>query len=379
MYVIHLATTYDVVIGMPWFHYYDPVIGWRKGTIQLSTKDGFAVLRSDKFHARAPEFLLSAQAFTRAAKKAAIERTWLCILRSPDKPPAGYATPASIAAQWAAQIQKEFEDVLREELEPGLPGLGDIIHHIPTEPGAVPPCRPPYRLSPDENRELQRQLAKLLELGYIRPSNSPYCAPVLFTKKKTGGLRMVIDYRGLNKITQKSGSPLPTIPELLDRLQGAKWFTGCDLNQAFHQVRIADEDVHKTAFRTRFGQYEYLVMPFGLTGAPSTFQRLISSKLQHLMYPSDPNKKGFVIVYLDDVLIYSETLEEHVRHVREVFQVLREANLTARPSKCQFCVQRIPFLGHIVSDQGLEVDGKKNPGLAPSYFHQGSSILPWAG
>lgn len=359
-YVVPLSRAYDLIVGMPWFHYYDPEVRWRAGTVTVPTSNGFAVLRSEKLYSNAdPDCLMSALALERALRRDTVEKSWLCILRSPDQSSLQHASPERVAAAYTEQLQKDFAEVLSEEQKPGLPPEGDIKHHIPTLPGASPPCKAPYRLSPEENRELQRQLTKLLDLGYIRPSNSPYCSPCLFIKKKTGDYRLVIDYRGLNKITVKSGFPLPTIPELLDRLHGAKWFTGLDLNNAFNQVRVAEEDIPKTAFRTRYGQYETLVMWFGLCGAPSTFQRLITAKLQHLIDPSDPTKKGFVIVYLDDILIFSATLEEHAEHVRQVLQVLKEANLTAKPSKCSFFQQQIHFLGHIVSANGIEVDGKK--------------------
>ena len=170
---------------------------------------------------------------------------------------------------------------------------------IQVEPGAAPPCKRPYKLSPEEDKELYAQLVKALELGHIRPSSSPYGAPVLFVKKKTGEYRMVVDYRGLNKITVKNMYPMPTIDQLLDRLHGAKVFTSLDLTSGYNQIRVAEQDIHKTAFRTRYGHYEYLVMPFGLCNAPATFQRMVNDLLQPLGH-------DYVLVYLDDILIYRD-------------------------------------------------------------------------
>ncbi|KAG0749205.1 hypothetical protein G6F29_013894 [Rhizopus arrhizus] len=166
-------------------------------------------------------------------------------------------------------------------------------------------------MSPAELDELQKQLKELLSLGLIRPSSSPWGAPVLFVRKKDGSMRMCIDYRALNKLTVRNSHPLPRIDECLDRLKGAKFFTSLDLKSGYHQVRIASEDVPKTAFNTRYGQYEFLVLPFGLTNAPPTFQSLMNRVLNDCL-------DKFALVYLDDILIFSKTKEEHQQHVRHV-------------------------------------------------------------
>jgi hypothetical protein len=171
----------------------------------------------------------------------------------------------------ASIIVNEFKDVFPDDLPSELPPRRDVDHRIELEPGQQPPSRPTYRMSQPELDELNRQLTELMSKGHIQESKSPYGAPVLFVKKKDGTMRMCVDYRALNKITIKNKYPLPRIDELLDRLLGARYFSKIDLRSGYHQVRIADEDVHKTAFRTRYGHYEYLVMPFGLTNAPATF------------------------------------------------------------------------------------------------------------
>src|SRR3954454_20898493 len=175
--------------------------------------------------------------------------------------------------------------------------------------------------------ELKKQLTELMDKGYVQESKSPYGAPVLFVKKKDGSMRMCVDYRALNKITIKNKYPLPRIDELLDRLLGARYFSKIDLRSGYWQVRIADQDVHKTAFRTRYGHYEFLVMPFGLTNAPATFMHLMQQTLRRFL-------DDFVIVFIDDILIYSKTLEDHTQHLRQVLQVLQEKQLYAKLSEC---------------------------------------------
>jgi hypothetical protein len=200
--------------------------------------------------------------------------------------------------------------------------------------------------------ELKRQLQDFVDHGFIRPSTSPYGAPVLFVKKKEGDLRMCVDYRALNKQTIKNTYPLPRIDELLDRLSGAKVFTKIDLRSGYHQVRVNEEDIPKTAFRTRYGLFEFLVMPFGLTNAPATFMRLINDVFKKEM-------DDFVIAYLDDILIYSPDEETHLIHLRQVLSRLREHQLYAKQSKCDFFKLEVPFLGHVINGSGVTVDPKK--------------------
>ena len=171
-------------------------------------------------------------------------------------------------------VAEEFHDVF-EALKGPPPARGDVLN-IELEPGTTPVSREPYRLAPAEMAEGKMQLEELLSKGFIRPSTSPWGAPVLFVKKKDGSFRLCIDYRGLNKVTIKNKYPLPRIDELLDQLQGASWFSKIDLASGYHQIAIADEDVRKTAFRTRYGHYEFVVMSFGLTNAPAAFMKLIN-------------------------------------------------------------------------------------------------------
>ena len=215
-----------------------------------------------------------------------------------------------------------------------------------------------------------------MDKGYIRESKSPYGAPVLFVKKKDGTMRMCIDYRALNKITIKNKYPLPRIDELLDRLLGARYFSKIDLRSGYWQVRIVDQDVHKTAFRTRYGHYEFMVMPFGLTNAPATFMHLMQQTLRKFL-------DDFVIVFIDDILVYSRTKEEHYSHLRQVLQVLREKQLYAKRSKCEFFQSEITFLGHVINAQGIKMEPSKVDAVlkwpAPKNIHELRSFLGLAG
>ena len=248
----------------------------------------------------------------------------------------------------AKEIVEEYRDVFGDT-PPGLPPLRTIGHTIDT--GDHPPIsKPAYRLSPKEKEEVQRQVTELLGKGLIQPSQSPYGAPVLFVQKKDGTLRMCIDYRALNAVTVKDKYPLPRIDDLFDKLKGAQFFSSLDLRSGYHQIRIAEADVQKTAFRTHEGLYEFKVLPFGLTNAPAAFQREMKAIFSHL---------PFVAVYLDDILVFSKTEAEHTSHLREVLETLRKHHLYAKLSKCSFFDRESSFLGHIVSANGIQADHAK--------------------
>lgn len=201
-------------------------------------------------------------------------------------------------------------------------------------------------------KELKDQLQELLVKGFIRPSSSPWGAPVLFVKKKDGSLRLCIDYRDINKVTIKNKYPLPRIDDLFDQLQGAEIFSKIDLRSGYHQLKVKEADIPKTAFRTRYGHYEFLVMSFGLTNAPSVFMDLMNRVFKQYL-------DSFVIVFIDDILIYSKTRELHCDHLRIVLQQLREKQLYAKLKKCEFWLEKVIFLGHIVSKDGIAVDPSK--------------------
>ncbi|GKC04730.1 reverse transcriptase domain-containing protein [Tanacetum coccineum] len=217
---------------------------------------------------------------------------------------------------------------------------------------ATPVAKSPYRLAPSEMQELSEQLQELQDKGFIRPSHSPWGALVLFVKKKDGSLRMCIDYRELNKLTVKNRYPLPRIDDLFDQLQGARYFSKIDLRSGYHQLRVHEDDIPKTAFRTRYGHFEFTVMPFGLTNAPAVFMDLMNRVCK-------PYLDKFVIVFIDDILIYSKTKEDHEVHLKLVLELLKKERLYAKFSKCEFWLQEVHFLGHVVNHNGIHVDPSK--------------------
>ncbi|GJS63531.1 putative nucleotidyltransferase, ribonuclease H [Tanacetum coccineum] len=260
-------------------------------------------------------------------------------------------TTSDVSSIHDQPIVSEFQDVFPEEL-PGIPPIRDVEFNIELIPGAEPISKAPYRMAPIELKELKDQLQELLERGFIRPSVSPWGAPVLFVKKKDGSMRLCIDYRELNKITIRNRYPLPRIDDLFDQLQGAKHFSKIDLRSGYHQLRVKEQDISKTAFRTRYGHYEFLVMPFGLTNAPAVFMDLMNRVFHEFL-------DKFVIVFIDDILVFSKSKEEHEEHLRTVLQILRQEKLYAKFSKCEFWLSKVAFLGHIVSAEGITMDPAK--------------------
>ncbi|CAI7887071.1 unnamed protein product [Closterium sp. NIES-53] len=207
-------------------------------------------------------------------------------------------------------------------------------------------------MSAVELKELKKQLEDLLAKEFIQPSSSPYASPVLFVRKKDGSLRMCVDYRGLNKITVKNQYPLPQIDELFEQVGEARYFSKLDLRSGYHQVRIQSEDIPKTAFRTRYGHYEFRVLPFGLTNAPATFTGMMQSIFSDFI-------DKFLVVFIDDLLVYSRTREEHLKHLELVLARLSEHRFYAKRSKCEFAKTKLSFLGHVISHGKLEVDNSK--------------------
>ncbi|GJR39595.1 putative reverse transcriptase domain-containing protein [Tanacetum coccineum] len=248
-------------------------------------------------------------------------------------------------------IVRDFPEVFPEDL-PGLPPARPVEFQIDLVPGAAPVARAPYRLAPSEMKELSEQLQELSDKGFIRPSSSPWGAPVLFVKKKDGSFRMCIDYRELNKLTVKNRYPLPRIDDLFDQLQGSSIYSKIDLRSGYHQLRVREQDVPKTAFRTRYGHYEFQVMPFGLTNAPAVFMDLMNRVCK-------PYLDKFVIVFIDDILIYSKDEKEHEEHLKTILELLKEEKLYAKFSKCEFWIPKVQFLGHVIDSRGIHVDPAK--------------------
>ncbi|WVZ75856.1 hypothetical protein U9M48_023880 [Paspalum notatum var. saurae] len=246
------------------------------------------------------------------------------------------------------RVASEFPDVFPDSL-PGMPPERDIEFSIELVPGTAPIYKKAYRIAGVELLEVKKQIDEPLEKGFIPKSTSPWASPVLLTEKKDGTLRMCVDYRGLNAVTVKNKYPLPRIEDLFDQLKGASVFSKIDLRSGYHQLRIRPSDIPKTAFISHYGLYEYTVMSFGLTNAPAFFMYMMNSVFMEYL-------DKFVVIFIDDILIYSKTEEEHEEHLRLVLQKLRQHKLYAKFNKCDFWTEEVKFLGHVISNGGIAVD-----------------------
>lgn len=315
-------STFPVVLGIPWLQEHDPYIDWKAMTIDPS-----------------------------------------CLMPQPVTPPIAdhspmlasasiFPTGGSEDAKLVPSIYHSYLDVFSKKLADKLPEHRSFDHRIPVEDGKHPPYGPIYSLSDKERLALREYLDDNIAKGFIVPSESPAAAPILFVKKKDGTLRLCVDYRGLNKITIKNRYPLPLISDLLDRLRVAKVYTKIDLRGAYNLLRIAKGEEWKTAFRTRYGLFEYKVMPFGLTNAPASFQHLMNHNFRDML-------DQFVICYLDDILIYSPDLDTHQKHVEQVLARLRSVGLYAKAEKCEFHTDKVEFLGFVATPGGITMDQTK--------------------
>ncbi|KAJ0477035.1 putative nucleotidyltransferase, Ribonuclease H [Helianthus annuus] len=329
---------FDIVLGMDWLSHNQAQIICGKRQIVLKTPSGESLTIRGDTHYGLPEDVSMLKA-SRCLNRGCVIYMAQVIIEEPK--PKIEDLP----------VISEYPEVFPEEL-PGLPPDRQVEFRIDIIPGAAPIARAPYRLAPTEMKELRTQLDELLAKGFIKPSSSPWGAPVLFVKKKDGSMRLCIDYRELNKVTIKNRYPLPRIDDLFDQLQGASYFSKIDLRSGYHQLRVRDEDVHKTAFRTRYGHYEFLVMPFGLTNAPAAFMDLMNRVCK-------PYLDKFVIVFIDDILIYSKSQDDHEKHLRCILELLQREKLYAKFSKCEFWLREVQFLGHVVSERGIQVDPAK--------------------
>ena len=407
---------YDAILGMSWLHEYNPSIDWRKKQIrfvdsrqkshELVGKPFASAWKAPVLNATAGPVptpavtdrlvsglnIITAKQLRRQFRNQQLDTEFCCLVYPSeissilsgdvelvDRPvsisntepkasdgrlcanslatssPSAKKIPGVVSPELdrlRSVVVEEHRDVFADELPPGLPPQREVDHRIELVPDAKPTSRPTFRMSAWELGELKKQLEELTKSGFIQPSKSPFGAPILFVKKKDGTMRMCVDYRALNEITVKNKYALPRVDELFDRLQGAKYFSKIDLRSGYHQIRIDPADVPKTAFRTRYGHFEFLVLPFGLTNAPATFMRLMNETFGEQL-------DDFVIVFLDDILIFSRTIEEHEQHVRTVLEILRREKLFAKESKCELFKTEVEFLGHIVGRDGIRMmEGK---------------------
>ncbi|GJU27427.1 putative reverse transcriptase domain-containing protein [Tanacetum coccineum] len=335
--VIELGS-FDIIIGMDWLSRYDAAILCGEKKVRIPLEGKTLVIEGDRNNSR-----LKIVSCIKARKY--IEKGCELFL-------------AQVTEQESKEkrledvpVIRDFPEVFPDEL-PGLPPPRQVEFRIDLIPGAAPVARAPYRLAPSEMKELSKQLQELSKKGFIRPSSSPWGAPVLFVKKKDGSFRMCIDYRELNKLTIKNRYPLPRIDDLFDQLQGSSVYSKIDLRSGYHQLRIREEDIPITAFRTRYGHYEFQVMPFGLTNAPAVFMDLMNRVCK-------PHLDNFVIVFIDDILIYSKNKEEHGKHLKSILNLLKSEKLYAKFLKCDFWLDSVQFLGHVIDSSGVHVDPAK--------------------
>ena len=247
-------------------------------------------------------------------------------------------------------VIRQYEDMFEWPEE--LPPERDIKHHIHIKGGTDPINVRPYRYAFQQKEEMEKLVDEMLSSGIIRPSTSPYLSSVLLVKKKDGSWRLCVDYRALNNVTIPDKFPIPVIEELFDELNGANLFSKIDLKAGYHQIRMCSQDIEKTAFRTHEGHYEFLVIPFGLMNAPATFQSLMNSIFRAYLWK-------FVLVFFDDILIYSRGWKEHCQHIKLVLEVLRIHRLFANKKKCSFATTKLEYLGHVLSGNEVEVDPEK--------------------
>ena len=350
-----------MILGIPWLSKENPHIDWTQATVVVNKDHQWISLPLAKPLQSNPVHLankISASQANQMLKKKEVERAFLGIIRlveqeskgmdapeestTTQKPKWDRALPSSIRA-----VLEEYDDVFPQDLPLGLPPVREGHEFKIDLEDEVPPVhRPLYKMSPLELEEAKKQIESMLDHGFVRPSDSPYGAPVLFVPKKDGSLRFCIDYRWLNKKTVKNRYPLPLPEELFDRLGSAKVFSKIDLRSGYWQMPVKPGDVHKTAFKTRWGLYEFLVMPFGVTNAPAQFMNMMNALLGEYL-------DKFVLIFLDDVLIYSANPQDHAEHLRKVLGKLREHKLYAKASKCEMLKTSVEFLGQQISKGGM--------------------------
>ena len=369
--VIPKISGYDLVLGKPWLSDINPEIIFKDNIMMLNdeTKKHNVVALDEDIGGTTQETKnteptssqLSSMSIKEARKELRKGAQLVIIQLSKDgedlPTDSSWLTNVKIGVDGAkkeeiTQLLEKHKKCFPKQLPMRLPPERPVSHEITVEQGSAPPSRPPFRLSQPELDELRKQLESLMNHGFIEPSSSPYGAPVFFVKKSDGSLRLVCDWRPLNKITTKVQACLPNIDDLFDTVRGAQYFSKLDLMSGYHQVRIKQEDIPKTAINTPFGHYQFRVMGFGLTNAPASFTALMNSVLR-------PFIRVCVVVFLDDILIFSRTWSDHLKHLDEILSALESQELYCKLSKCEFALLVVKFLGHVLTGNSLEPDPDK--------------------
>ncbi|EED23163.1 gag/polymerase/env polyprotein, putative [Talaromyces stipitatus ATCC 10500] len=354
----------DVILGIPWLRKHNPEIQWDKGHLHLTrcrcgtTQTIKASETTESQEIDIQETMDTPQQDETKGRVIA-EVTEEITLHEEQEMFRKLLEKAAKERQLASSMNvalpieyEQFRDLFDRTYQ-ALPDHNEWDHTIPLKEGKEPVPQKIYPVSGNEEEALKKYIEENLEKGYIQPSTSPAGYPVLFVKKKgTIDLRMCVDFRQLNNITVKDSYPLPLITEIQDKVRNKKWFTKLDITDAYNCLRIKEGEEWKTAFKTKFGHFEYLVMPFRLTNAPATFQRYINNVIS-------PYLHDFTITYLDDILIFSNSMEEHVKHVRLVLERLKTAKLQVKLKKCEFHVQETDFLGHRITQEGIQTEKEK--------------------
>ncbi|KAJ4789024.1 polyprotein [Rhynchospora pubera] len=341
---------YDMILGIDWLTSLGPMtVDWGAGQLEFKQGDQTVKLqvKDEKAKIKLIKGKVDAEKEVRKGSEILLAHI-MCVEEEEltnEKQPRIRPVPIQLQ-NVLATFSKVFEE------PKGLPPTRSVDHAIDLQPGTKTINLRPYRYSYFHKIEIEKIITELLSNQLIQPSNSPYASPVLLVKKKDGSWRMCVDYRQLNACTVKNKYPIPIIDDLLDELHGASVFSKIDLRSGYHQIRMKEEDRCKTAFRTHEGQYEFKVMPFGLTNAPATFQALMNTVFK-------PYLRRFVLVFFDDILIYSSSMEEHIEHLGLTLELLAEHQLFAKRNKCEFGLGSIEYLGHVISKQGVATDPKK--------------------
>jgi Reverse transcriptase (RNA-dependent DNA polymerase)/RNase H-like domain found in reverse transcriptase/Aspartyl protease len=355
--VVELNGVHDLVLGRTLFQELKAVLDFGESTCTFKKGTKKVTLKAHVPKGQPQSRVLSAKQFMRASKG---QQVYLCVVKSSGELSVDEQLDADTATEvpkgplepWVSELLDEYASIFSTGTFPDKPAARAVPHAIPLLPNSQPTFRPMLRLSPKELGVLKEYVAELLEKGLIRPSTSPYGASAIFVPKPDGTLRVCIDYRAINKITVKNKYPLPRIDDLLDKLSGAKYFSSLDLQTGFHQVPIQEVDIEKTAFRTPFGHFEWTVLPLGLCNSAPTFQMVMNNTFKEYVDKS-------VLVYMDDILVFSKTEEEHKVHLRQVLERLRECNFKLRLKKCSFSHTQLKYVGHIVSEEGITADPAK--------------------